>query len=384
MWSRINPEPEWQQLQRQHQHEEYGYQDDGIGFISGSVFSMLPAAMPNLRELFLQGSCLDAALPIFGASCPALSTLSVQALQVSCCALHDFGVHLPHLTSLTLWSNDVRAEQVEHFRDYLSIVLPWAGPSKTLTALHLDFPPGVELICEPEPWNLLPATLQYLRCPCLVEFSEDSYSEFFGALLRRIPTLWLQQPPCLSFLELLAEFPVLESFTQMDNPAPPAQYRDEDAEDPQRLNIHCNMVNDDDMAMIQERFTGGQLHLECNMNVMGTCKDIDDALKVLPPFPHVRDVRVFFTGRVTFKCLKHLSRVFPKLVRLTLRDEGAWEKLIKVSEFEQLCESLLSLTFLKLEAGMCVEKVVVRECCGGWDGRYMCANWGQAVHELIR
>lgn len=346
-----------QHTRQQQEHE----QGDMVGqFVSGGVFSMLPSAVPNLQELYLRGSCLDVALPIFGALCPLLTSLHVQAPHVRCSALLKFGAHLPNLASLILWGNEEQCEHNEHLGTYLTIVLRWAGLSKTLTSLQLDFPPNMEVNCEPKTWDLLPTSLQYLRCPCLVELSE--YSGSFEALLRRVPRLSLQQPPCRDLLELAKEFPQLRSFTQISNPAHPSRSADfdEEAQDPERLTIDCSQLDRGDMALITERFADGSLHLDCKVNFIGTSEEVCNALKGLPTLAHVRDVRVCFVGQVKIQRLKRLSRLFPEGRILTLHDDGEWETLITTRGFTQMCKSLRGLNELILQSGMCANKTMIR------------------------
>lgn len=150
----------------------------------GIVFASLAMAVPKLEALQLLGCCWDAASPAFGASCPRLSSLRIEALHVPMSALQDFGTRLPHLTTLALcYHNDQRNEETEMVFEYMNAVLSVAQCCSKLTMLDIDFSQRITLECKFLSWGLLPQSLWNLRCSCAVDPSEA-----FDTLIRSLPS----------------------------------------------------------------------------------------------------------------------------------------------------------------------------------------------------
>lgn len=274
-----------------------------VGVISGHLFAMLAAAVPNLTELRLNGCCWDASLHVFGACCPQLVTLRAEAFQVSDTSLLHFGTYLPNIETVDIFTSNIdNVLDVVQMGKFVDAVLLATQPCTNLTELQISFPDvdSGRVPCKPESWSLLPHTLKSFDSNGLFEETEQ-----FMVFVRRLTHLCLGGRPFRNLLQLVHTFPLLEKLKVM--------YADDD---PAGFMFDC-----EDSAVLKERFLGGKFQLECpNLALAGTYQEIQDLLVWLPPWP-VRGLLILFNGNARMQCLGQLSRVFSNLEVLTLQGE---------------------------------------------------------------
>lgn len=113
------------------------------------VFGMISAAVPNLQQLNLLGHCSSVALGAFGANCPQLKSLQVEANSVHMKAVHHLHSHLPNMTHLRMMRRGSCGYSLQTSTIALFSVLRYCA---TLTSLELDFGSGVQILCTEYNW----------------------------------------------------------------------------------------------------------------------------------------------------------------------------------------------------------------------------------------
>lgn len=280
-------------------------QQDGLAVMLRVVFSRLASAVPSLQHLKLDGQCWDAALQAFGANCPRLVGLTVEAEQVPITALLGFSTHLPNLGSLTICGHGMSEERDFGIKPFLDTALAETRGCAKLTSLILDLP-SITLRCRKSSWSRLPASLMRFHCPCIVWDSHE-----FERLVRRVPRLLLYQCPFSSMLEFHKHFPVLEEF---DIP--------EDGDSEGAVELWCSDFKDERRVIaLQQRLLAKPLRLHCAMAVHGTCEEVQALLEWLPAFPDVWSVTINFQEKEQVQCLQQLACTFPGARYVTLTGE---------------------------------------------------------------
>lgn len=311
---------------QQQQHANTLVNPVGHEHILQTAFRFLALAVPRLQELRLQGRCSRTALDSFGASCPQLTCPHVHALDVPVTALHNLALHLPRLTSVTVWSTDISKEDESRLGVYMDVFLSLIQHCAWLTALHIEFPKHVVLPCDATSWAFLPGHLQHLRCACV-----EPVSDGFNRRIRQIPSLSMPHLPrgCADVKLLLLSFPQLKRFVAS------------------AAAILLQWTTQ--RSMITQRLAVAGFELDCwSVNVLGTCREVCVMLAWLPPFSLIKRVRLMFTGTARVTCLEHLARVFPNLETLWLGLEAGGEANL------QLGQSFLS-PLLACQRLTCVE-----------------------------
>lgn len=327
-------------------------QDCGLVAITRVVFAKLAlqvaAAMPNLKALNLTGYCWEPALDAFGANCPNLTSLTVDPQSVPIEALHNFGKHLPNLTSLVFCNEHESFEAKYDLAWFIDAALVKTRRCAKLTTLSLELDPFIHLDCKPQSWTGLPDSLEYLHCACSVYHSPE-----FLQLVRKVPKLSLYQYPFSSMLELVEEFPVLQDFEFGSLCSATAddcvELQCKDFQTPARI------------AALKACLASKPFQLECDMEIVGTCEQVQALLVWLPPFPRVHAVTLRFYEKRKVQCLEKLAHAFPaaSCVKLAGRVGGQnspsmdMEFFSPLTAFANLRNLAVSCTDLKVTtAGM--------------------------------
>ncbi|MEW5316119.1 MAG: hypothetical protein WDW38_007505 [Sanguina aurantia] len=339
----------------------------GLGVISGCVFGMLAAAVPNLVEISLYGHCWDAALYAFGVSCPLMATLEIDPLRVPVQALRELGNNLPSLTSLRLTTNKLDNDDKLALGVYVDAVMLEVRRCSKLATLYFEFGNNPTLTCKPESWERLPATLVHFAC------SDVTSSAAFQSAIRRIPSLHLDVPPIWDLRELFQGFPLLRQL-QTDDTEPPTLVCSDGADHPSGRR-----------SLVKKRILEGKFILIAfELALQGTCEEVGELLAWLPNFTEVASVAITFQGGALVPCLQRLSHSFSDLKYLDLdgrvepsdqpgMDVGFFAPLAQLTQLDtltvscdnmtltedglvQLCMTLHALTSLTICKGEGLEK----------------------------
>lgn len=350
---------------------------DGLEVVAAGVFAALAPLVPYLHELEVTGCCRDIALPAFGASCPYLKKLNVQALRVPITALHTLAQHVPTLETMII-SNYIygASHALSVYADALLLQLQHCN---RLTRLCFNLHEDTTLACKAESWGLLPESLNHLAFGCFVETSNP-----FEILVRRVTALVLQDSPYTNLLELVMQFGVLESLKVMSDHhqmwlrfpqvKPLGYVSDDDEVDPQDL---CWL------SLLQERVQDESFLFTClNFGLGGTSEQLWDMLGWLSPFPATVKLTVEVAGVMATYCLQPVPELFPILDVVTvegdatmpnLSNEDSMEFLSPLTDCFHLTELFLRCPQLSLSAheltqlcmgmpSLCI--LVVEDCHG--------------------
>lgn len=295
-----------QMLQQQAAPEPSGA---GLASLLCAVNTMLAAALPNLRELSLVGRCWEPALHVFGACCPLLSHLIIEALHVPLSALYDLHVHLPNLTAFTYSNLYAQKKDEQELGQEIDAIFTKLQRCTKLARLRIELPDSVVLKCKPESWLLLPQDILHLECSCPIEDSDE-----FHDITMEIPNLCVYDWPgfCGSLSEMFNEWTLLDSLKVAT-----------------RTTIHLDCDRHACLATfnpLKERLLARPFHLECSgLIVSGTSEEICEAFVWMPSFPFVKKARFLFQDAVQVNCLEQVSRVFPALEWLGIEDGEGWK-----------------------------------------------------------
>lgn len=331
---------------------------------TNAVFAMLAAAMPNLTHLSLRGAIYDAALKTFGACCPELASLCIEAITLPVQALQNLSESLPHLTAITVKGNNVNERDEQQLCAYMDALFLAIQHCSLVAALYLFPPVYVDLTLKCEQWRRLPASLRHLEC--LYNVHETCSWE---DLLCRVPSLSLRHTPRDDLVGLLDDFPLL---TRLQALQPELAYLELCCDEDEYTEVDSNL---------RQRLLGGSLSLECYaMGLEGTSAEVRDVLSWLPPFHAVQRVILDLEDDAEWSgsqvyCMGHFPRVFPNATWLTMTGSEEWAatwqaevaffepitstletlhidkkvKSLTTAGLTQLCSSLVKLTELHLE-----------------------------------
>lgn len=279
----------------------------GLKVVVGSVFTMLAAAVPNLHELRLDGSCWDAALSSFGICCSQLTSLDVSIPAVPVEALCDFGTYLPGLLSVSVGSKSANYVDAKKISTYMDDFLPMTGQCLYLSNLVIHFNVDFRLSCKPDAWACVPAGLKHLTCNCRVGDGQLSFDQ----LIRRLPSLSLGDI-LWDLSQVPQQFPLLQRLQMMTN----------------HLSLSCSseLVDEDgalNLDVLKQRFLSGNFSLTClGLHISGDCEDIHNVLTWLPPIPASVHLYLTLTGEGPPLFLQHIHRLFPNTEAITMW--GCW------------------------------------------------------------
>lgn len=268
---------------------------------------------------------------------PVRTSSNFEAISVPVEALKNLPANLPNLTSLGIMNYDAGAADQPQLAAYLDAFLPTTQQCARLANLDIELGEYPSLTCQPDTWALIPTGLQHLCCACYMAESPS-----FNTLIRRVPSLCLVSPPCDDLLQLLREFPVLESLELLHD---------------ETMWLVCDEPQEEDdsnhgdglgLGLLKTRLLDGSLTLTCpSMGFEGTAEGIQDVCEWLPVFPDTYLVEFLFKGFAEPLCLQDLARVFPNVYKITLdggsEGDGRWglEVLAPLAVLPELCELTL-------------------------------------------
>lgn len=106
--------------------------------ITQTMCKSLAAVTPSLTYLSVNGGCFDAAFSDFGAYCPHLKHLKMEAINVPIKALKSLHTKIPNLVCFGLKSRTVH-HKANELEDYVGAVLCELSSLTSLTEIDLDF-----------------------------------------------------------------------------------------------------------------------------------------------------------------------------------------------------------------------------------------------------
>lgn len=291
-----------------------------------SVCSVLAAALPSLWSLTLQGCCGDLAFAAFGASCPRLTSLNLEALSLPIKAMHGITTHLPTLTRFTLTSPKTCLDSLR-LMAYVEACLRAFQPSTLLDSFDLSFDKAISLKCKPGSWSHLPPNLHNFDCD----------GRLLGilhatTLLNSLRILSTEQTPRFEqLIRILKLAPNLQNLYAWASPG---------------CVMHCKRVDTmPGIAVLQERLLNGLWIRFPILHMVGSDTDVRTVLAALP-------VLRCFTARCVLQfigdpqpdCLADVARVFPLLHELTLLTDSPMLDIPAVGT--QMLEALAACTGL--------------------------------------
>lgn len=228
-------------------------------------------------------------------------------------SLDQLNQQLPHLTTITVKPNAVKACDGVQLSMYLDTFFLAIQHCSKLAALHILDPIGPYLTLTCGHWQQLPSCLRHLECLYGYDDSQD-----LDALLRRVPNVTLRHSPRHNLVELLDTFPIMKTL-QVEQP------------DGDYIVLCCgDEACTGQQSAMRQRLLGGQISLGCHAICLnGTSAEIQDVLTWLPPFPYVNHLLLYLQEDVEHvgspvHCLENLARVFPGAAWITLNGSREW------------------------------------------------------------
>lgn len=282
-----------------------------VAYVSKALCAMLAAAMPNLQRLTLSGMCIDVNLPVFGAKCPQLVCLQVEALTVPLFAIAQMHVALPGLTHFVLHSRSVGEGANLHL--YVDTVIRLLSGCSGLRVLELDFGSvanGANLLvcCNLKEWENRPKCLDDLRCNLeMIPLLPGA-----PALFDNLRFLTVHELPLSNLPQLLQHTPLLERATVTgDGDVELCWLSNDDEEE--------DIVMSEDIPWYKEQLLGG-FQFSCpNVTLMGPTEAVVEVMTWLSPLANTTRCQIGLPGTVPDpKCTAMLERLCPKVLRLSL------------------------------------------------------------------
>lgn len=262
--------------------------------------------MPSLQSLTVEGCCRDPALGAFGASCPQLTDLLVEAISFPIKALKNAETLLPNLRCFTLHASEVYTE-VQQLTEYVGGCLSALQSCTSLTRMVLELDADDTLDCKPGSWEQAPSSLREFVCHC-----EILGISSVRALLKPLHSLEIVNTPERGLLlRILANAPDLMDLSL-------AGYAD--------VMLCCNHTETlTGVASMRLRVLDG-LELDIpgiGLEGIGSC--VQAVLSALPPLPCVDRCHLRFFGVPDQNCLVEIARVFPRVESLYLVSHAPWQ-----------------------------------------------------------
>lgn len=340
--------------------------------ITRAVCPLLAAALPSLRWYAVEGCCMDAAFDAFGAFCPQLSLVQVDAVTVPIRALRDINRSLPNLKTV-----DLRAPQScpgnSRLSAYVGACLDLLQTSTSLTSLALGFDETVCLECKPGQWNKVPVNLHSFRSLCAVNSLNNS-----PLLLGKLKILYMHSYPSLDLLLLLQTAPGLQrlGFTPSTKTT-------------NKFTILCD--EEDTMQtimLLKERIHGGLLFQVPVLDLDGTFESVQAVLSCLPPLPMTQYLGVTFDdaweGVPSPDCLAHISRVCPNITTFAMWHFKASEDTWTGMQLLGPLTGIASLQHLRIILQTQISSAELAELClsmAALESVGFCRSWLAGVDD---
>lgn len=296
--------------------------------IGRAVCSKLAAALPVLQSLRVRGSCRDPAFVAFGASCPSLTHLAVEAITLPIKVLQGLAQHFPLLSSFSLTSPTVCPDNLQ-LTNYVSLSLRALQACTSLARMTLDFKDGDWVMCKPGCWDHIPASLREF-----VSRGGLSSLEHAKKLLCQLQILNMKQTFDLG-LDILAHAPLLQHYSVYDRPG-------------RAVKLRCDGANEH-VSLLKERVLGGLVVQVSFLELSGGASSVQAVLVGLPTLPSVRVVKAnFWRGAAPPPlALAHVARVFPNMEELHVKGQSSWPLVpalaMQLLQPLTLCASLVEL-----------------------------------------
>ncbi|MEW5313575.1 MAG: hypothetical protein WDW38_005133 [Sanguina aurantia] len=298
--------------------------------VSHAVCARLASALPHLQSLTLRGCCRDAALDTFGALCPGLTHLQVEALTVPITALQNLHQHLPSLVHLCIRKKYAfppapkhltrRGDRAVYRRCAIRHTWGLTGQyvDAALTAIHdctslrtlqldLDKPPGGSGLCTRMSSHPLMPYLEEVQSSC--ELPRDLYLPLMGGVQRlTLPELSFHPDSEFSMVPALEGLQGLRQLTAAGD-----------------VELRFSSKRGDHMrtlSLLKQRMVLGGLHfIAPEINLHGSSRSIQADLKALHPLPGIVhcDVSVV-DGSPRADLCAEAARAFPGMRELTVTE----------------------------------------------------------------
>lgn len=268
--------------------------------VSRTICTLLAAALPSLVHLSLQGRCWDPAFAAFGASCPGIKSLQVEAVSLPIKALDNITTHMPNLQNFALTS-PTPCPGSSQLSEYAEASLLALQPSTLLSSFGLNFKYDVVLKCKPGGWLHVPPNLHTFHSMC-----EVSGIHHATALLSAVHDVFVIQT--LRFeelLQILSLAPHLQRLSVIGQPG---------------FDLWCDSEEvPAGLLLLRERLLAGLTLRFSSVHFVESAADLAAVLAALPALEHVtRSCVLQFATDPQPHCLAEVARVFPGLDDLTL------------------------------------------------------------------
>lgn len=216
---------------------------------------------------------------------------------------------LQYVSARKLSSSDINITSLKQQQDltqYVTEDLDCLGNASCLTRIDLNLRKGCDIIIN---WNILPSSLQELRCADYASMHHKGSEKSRRNLLRLV----LPSFPCPNVGVLKAQFPMLQQLT-VTGPS----------------EVRIGLYLDDLVPFYagQHRplfriFDGGFQLDCCSLRMEGDYRNIQKLLQIMPPCPSTMFLTVGLRDEQSHNFrLQDLSRVFTNVKRLTLVDHN--------------------------------------------------------------
>lgn len=310
---------------------------ESVQHIPAAVCSVLMSKLHNLQRLTLRGLCEDVGLSAFGANCPQLSFLMVEARLVPAESLDGIHRWFPNLNHFAISTRGPLSREdcqihPEETSTHVVASLPFLRGCKKLKVLQLDMVPdrpvpNEDWLVSPDlevfdkAWKKLPHSLEDFRCD--VPISDLPH---MSSLLSRLRCLTLAKFPFDNLSDLLQKAPVLEYLSVSE----------------QEDDVYLMSGADMKVSKI-DRFkawllAGFQLRCESVM-LVGSAQAILEVMEWMSPLLDTTVCGVSLVGAIpTINSLERFLKKFPALLELDI-----WTREVE--------SPLLEGGFVKLLAG---------------------------------
>lgn len=296
--------------------------------VTRTICSTLAEGLPGLCHLTLQGCCSNPQFATFGANCPNLTSLRVEAISLPLSKLEGITTNLPKLEHFQLTDPELHPGGLK-LEEYVEASLTALKPSVRLASISLMFDMNVPLNCKPQTWLTLPPSLHKFTCTCTFPDLHKA-----PALLSNLRSLSIRDTPLFyEVLQILKLAPHLRMF----------------ATNNESFVAWCGHETTlPGILVLRERIRNGLVMHFLAVHLVGTPAELAAALTAMPSAMFVTPACLIqFVGDPTPNCLVGVARVFPSLRELHLLAADPPEPVTAVIG-TQMRDALAACSSLKL------------------------------------
>lgn len=271
-----------------------------FGIVTRAVCAKLAAAVPNIQELRLEGNCVDAALSVFGTSCPGLIHLHVETNTVPLTALANVSGYLTRLLCFT-FTPPRASPHANQVTNYVAAAMRALQPCALLRTLELDLSTRrFQMECLPARWDAMPANLASMTFKC----ARGSIVDAPLALTNSVSRLILSSCSGAELFELLQKAAQLQHI-EVPSTSVMIMLCDTEAV-PQGI------------SLLKQRLLGGFTLDVTMVRLVGSSEGVEDVMRMLPILAGVQSCTLEVLDAPDPLLLASISRVFPNLVKFEM------------------------------------------------------------------